>query len=1095
MPGDLPLGYLRTLLTQVSEDLRAQIGTNPTASNHQQPKRSPGEDQAAGAWVVGSLILRHLGTHAPPLPVTATETPRDWLLRQFDRVAATVPGARLFRPGEDPLFDIMVSEETARALHEVATGRDSDLPRLTAAGDDGLLGDVYQDVVGRTDREHALIQTPAFVVEGILDLALKPAMAGLGTSPVRVMDPVCGSGEFLVRAFHRILAAIRSEKPGLPPPAAVKLALASVHGMDINPVAVTIARFRLLLAAMSAAGEATLQDVVHHDWTVNVRTGDSLLDLDTEAGAYDVVVGNPPYVVPGDKYLDGLYRSRYTAAQGRYSLAVPFVQLFLRLARQGDADTAGRIALLCANSFAKRQFGRALVEDIFRHEATITHVIDTAGAFIPGHGMPTVILVARHRVSDPADRVFAVLGGRGEPRPPDDAAKGFVWQSIGRSLQTLGHHDQWTTSTTLDHRQVTTFPWSFAVGDTALVLEKLSSARRLGSSVARVGYQASIGAEEIFSASRESFERDRTEPAAIVPMVSGENVRDWTVSVERYAFLPRQRAGGDDQSSSAGHLRRIWPYQIVLSHRATFSGKTYEQEGRPWFSWHQPPVSLGDRELIVYSAIGTTPHFALLPHGAVAMPSAPVIDGVDGLMAVELVALLNTSTICFWLKQNSMAKGQPNADQTAGEGEPWEARYQFLPGQIRDIPLPPPGITAYASELSELAEELPHHTPQAMLAGDSFDQESFRVARSRWNDIRSRMIALAEELDWHTYVRFGLCEASLVSSSPIHQLAPGERAFEIHHARDLAEKRESSRWFDRHNATAHIELPSKWPADYRRVVADRLEAIRKDGRLAVLEQPANKRRWITPGWDTMARAAIEKWILDRCERTVLESRKSPRLWTAEEIANILQADGSLMEAAAVLAPDRECTETFAKIIMENQVPVLAALRYRAKAMPKWQEWRAVWRIQAQNHASMHETSSEQITGPPKYAAADFLQPAYWRHRGKYDIPREVFFSSPTPKGLMFGCARWTPGERMQALTNALGTQEEIGQSDDARVPLLAGIRETAAQERIPPPSREPLDSTLLGIVAFWEREIGVTENDLRAWLPPPPRRGRPRRHP
>ena len=56
-------------------------------------------------------------------------------------------------------------------------------------------------------------------------------------------------------------------------------------------------------------------------------------------------------------------------------------------------------------------------------------MIDTSGAYIPGHGTPTVILVGRSR-RPVGDTVRAVLGVRGEPGQPADPAKGLVWTEI-----------------------------------------------------------------------------------------------------------------------------------------------------------------------------------------------------------------------------------------------------------------------------------------------------------------------------------------------------------------------------------------------------------------------------------------------------------------------------------------------------------------------------------------------------------------------------------------------------------------------------------------------------------------------------------------
>jgi hypothetical protein len=82
----------------------------------------------------------------------------------------------------------------------------------------------------------------------------------------------------------------------------------------------------------------------------------------------------------------------------KYSLGVPFTQRFFELAMRKDeqivpnsearSPTAGFVGMITANSFMKREFGKKLIESFFP-QIDLTHVIDTSGSYIPGHGTPT----------------------------------------------------------------------------------------------------------------------------------------------------------------------------------------------------------------------------------------------------------------------------------------------------------------------------------------------------------------------------------------------------------------------------------------------------------------------------------------------------------------------------------------------------------------------------------------------------------------------------------------------------------------------------------------------------------------------------------
>ena len=87
---------------------------------------------------------------------------------------------------------------------------------------------------------------------------------------------------------------------------------------------------------------------------------------------------------------------------------MPFLERIVSLAVEG-----GFTGQITANSFMKREFGKKLIEEFFPR-VDLTHVIDTSGAYIPGHGTPTVILFARNR-RPVASTLRTVMGIRGEP--------------------------------------------------------------------------------------------------------------------------------------------------------------------------------------------------------------------------------------------------------------------------------------------------------------------------------------------------------------------------------------------------------------------------------------------------------------------------------------------------------------------------------------------------------------------------------------------------------------------------------------------------------------------------------------------------------
>ena len=154
---------------------------------------------------------------------------------------------------------------------------------------------------------------------------------------------------------------------------------------------------------------------------------------------YHAVVGNPPYINVSDQALNAAYRERFGSCYRAYSLVVPFMERFFNLALDEGVDSGGRagfVGQITANSFMKREFGKKLVEK-YIPRWDITHIVDTAGAYIPGHTTSTVILFGRNRPPS-LPTIRAVMGIRGEPGVPANPASGVVWTAITQQIDVAG---------------------------------------------------------------------------------------------------------------------------------------------------------------------------------------------------------------------------------------------------------------------------------------------------------------------------------------------------------------------------------------------------------------------------------------------------------------------------------------------------------------------------------------------------------------------------------------------------------------------------------------------------------------------------------
>jgi hypothetical protein len=1140
--------------------------------------------QAAAAWVLGTVFVRFCEDNrllAQPylagpdhnrmilaeeaqdefFRANPAETDRGWLLAAFAEIGRSQAGHLLFDERHNPLFQIPLSHDAAKGLIAFCRRR-SESGELVHAfdtedWDTRFLGDLYQDLSEAARKNYALLQTPEFVEEFILDYTLTPALAEFGHDKVLMIDPTCGSGHFVLGAFRKLLAEWDEHAPTRDRRERVRLALSAVHGVDLNPFAVAIARFRLFITAVKASGFTSLAEVEQYELPLNVAIGDALIKYRQQAitsidqddalvefhyapedvqdfpgildeGRYHVVVGNPPYITVKDKKVNQLYRELYPdVCSGKYALSVPFAQRFFQLARPAASDgrDAGFVGQITSNSFMKREFGKKLIEEFLRDKSELIYVVDTSGAYIPGHGTPTVILVGRNKgyPQSRSETICTVMGIRGEPSPPDDPSKGLVWQAIVEQIKCPGSQSEWISVSNLDRDQLARFPWSLAgggAGDLQACIDSVQS--KLAGRLKRIGFYGVMGADEAMTAPESCFRRDRTELDAHARLVVGDEVRDFIVLDGNDAFHPydakRNLIGLE---ALPGHAQRLWSYRTELGKRATFSKRTYFAEGRPWHEWHQLPKDEGAHEWsIVFAFKATHNHFVLDRGGKVFKQTAPVIklpDGAGEAEHLELLAVLNSSIACFWLKQVSYNVGNStDARGARTTGVPYFDTYEYSSTKLHDFPLPARLPLERGRELDGLAHRLASVSPASMAAQATLTRAALADARERWHSTRGRMIGAQEELDWEVYLLYGLIDEGLTApAEAVPELKLGERAFEIVLARKMAKSEVETQWFARHGSTPITQLPEHWSADYKAIVEKRIERIESDRNIGLIERPECKRRWATEGFDAMQKKALEGWLLDRFEARELwfhdvEGMEQPRLMTTAELADALRPNADVLQVAELYAPGKDLERVVAELVTDEHVPYLAALRYKPSGLAKRKDWEHVWDRQREEDTAESEEAKkkirDQIPVPPKYGSGDFLKTSYWRNRGKLDVPKERFISYPyasrdgaasTKDGaLLLGWAGFDYRQQAQALATLIVEREQNdGWDRDKLRPLLAGLRELLPWVR---QWHGEFDADYGGSPAevyegFLDQtagRLGLTDDHLAGWRPPAASRGR-----
>jgi len=784
-------GQLKRVVLELESDRRQRVHADPDvlARWEQEHKEAVARErtamswqewrddrvtQAAVAWVLTTVFVRfcednrllsHVWFAGPPerrqealdaelvyFRAHPEHTDREWILQAIEHLRS-VKATRELVESHSPLWSVSPSGQAAKRL--VAFWRaktvDGDLvhdfsdPHLSTR----FLGDLYQDLSDYAKKTFALLQTPEFVEEFILDQTMEPALAERPLEGFRLIDPTCGSGHFLLGALDRLNDRWARESPGLEVQARVQKALDAIHGVDLNPFAVAIAKFRLIVAALQACGLTSLEDAPA--FTLHLAAGDSLLhgghqlsmqfddfDADSEIsgfayatedlttlksiltpGRYDVVVGNPPYITVKDKTLNARYRELYSTCKGTYALTVPFMERFFELAKRPSGDQpAGWTGQITSNSFMKREFGSKLIEEFLTRQ-DLRAVIDTSGAYIPGHGTPTVIIVGRHQ-APLGSTIKAVLGVRGEPGQPADPRKGVVWSSIVDNIAAVRYDGTFVTVSPLARGVLATHPWSLSGGGSANLTMAIEQASRPLSALiqAPIGGGIRAGSDEAYMRPVAWRPRKKSLQDRLRPLVLGDIVRDWRAVPDDQIYFPYVYGTGTPEAG--GLEEELWPWRTMLAQRATFQGKMADAQLSWWEYMQFTQAPYRTPLSIAFAEVATHNHFVLDRGGRVFKQTAPVIKLPKEAKEDDhfaLLGVLNSSTACFWLRAHCYDKGS-GADG-AGSAESWERRYQFNGANVAEVPLP----STLPVERARVLENLAVMVGERFLAGVRVDGE------------------------------------------------------------------------------------------------------------------------------------------------------------------------------------------------------------------------------------------------------------------------------------------------------------------------------------------------------------------------------------
>lgn len=411
-----------------------------------------------------------------------------------------------------------------------------------------ILGNVYEQFLGKiirlTDGHHAKVEekpevkkaggvyyTPQFIVDYIVKNTIGELCKGKTpnkVSKLKILDPACGSGSFLLGAYtyllkwhrdyytsqkdkNRLKDKIYQGKGGewlLTIQEKKRILLNNIYGVDIDSQAVEVTKLSLLLKVLEGENKDVLeaQQKLYRERALpdlgnNIKCGNSLIgteiyneielrtedtqrinpfDWNTEFkeiidnGGFDTVIGNPPYIrIQAMKQWAPLevefYKKNYvSASKGNYDIYVVFVEKGLNL-----LNPEGLLGFILPHKFFNAKYGepiRSLIAE--------------------GKNLHKIVHFGDQQVFENATTYTNLL---------------FLQKSPGKKFKFIKVNDltKWKISGeanegNIDLKKVTNDEWNFIVGPGAKLFKKLSKIPLKLGNIANIFVGLQTSADKIY---------------------------------------------------------------------------------------------------------------------------------------------------------------------------------------------------------------------------------------------------------------------------------------------------------------------------------------------------------------------------------------------------------------------------------------------------------------------------------------------------------------------------------------------------------------------------------------------------------------------
>ena len=672
-----------------------------------------------------------------------------------------------------------------------------------------ILGHVYEQFLGKVIRltagHHAVVEdkpevkkaggvyyTPTYIVDYIVRQTVGKLVEDKTPKQVaklRVLDPACGSGSFLINAYQFLLDWHRdwyiAHKPegwtkGRNPVLVQttsgwkltiaerkRILLGNIYGVDIDPQAVEVTKLSLLLKVLEGESEQTIQPFLRlfqeralPDLGENIKCGNSLIGPDfyqqkelpflsdderlrvnvfdwaaefpeiMKSGGFDTVIGNPPYVQSAliIDYKD-YFKSKFSTYSGSSDLYVFFVEQGFRI-----LEKDGKYGMIISNKWLKADYGLRL-RKYLSCNVDILQIVDFGELPVFKRvGVFPCIVIGTLRSSENIGTKYTPI----KELPPK--------HDIQSQIAKLGFQ--------IEVRDPQREHWALVPKNFKLILEKIKKDSTILRDCSGLCIRRGVvtGFNTAFIINEETKDKlireDSSATELLKPFISGDETRRYSISWQgRYVIFTRRGINILKYPSIFSHLFQ-WKKQLE-PRKTNVQGSVGRKPGI--YKWFEIQDSTSyyqefDKTKIVYGQFQIAPHFCF--------SSSTLYFGSNHYMMVHdnerflkyLLGILNSKLYFFYMKSVAGVLG----DIDEG-GRLISQKSHILKFPVHKISFSDPGDVARQNRMVTLVEQMLDLHEQLSKAKTPHEKET----------IQRQIDAVDKQIDQLVYHLYGLTEQEI----------------------------------------------------------------------------------------------------------------------------------------------------------------------------------------------------------------------------------------------------------------------------------------------------------------------------------------------